>query len=221
MSNQIRVIVLDDHPLFRVGVIHTLESDEAIEVVGEGSSGAEAVQLAALYAPDIALLDISMPGNGIEAAESITKLPSSAKIVMLTESEAEDDIVRAAEAGVVGYLLKDISATELVSAVKSIAAGGSFMSPNLALRILSHVKQPSKADLLSSLSPQEERTLRLVESGLSNREVGETLEILEKTAKYRMTKAMVKLGARNRVDATNVARQGWVVRLYESDGCDR
>ena len=213
MADQTRVIVVDDHSLFRTGVIQVLEADKAIKVVGEGASGMDALQLASGHFPDVALLDVSMPGNGIETAEMIMKLPTPPKVVMLTVSEADDDIVRAVEAGAVGYLLKGISASDLVSAVKSVAAGGSFMSPNLALRLLSHLQKPSKANALSLLSIQEERTLRLVSNGLSNREVGEILGIVEKTVKYHMTKAMAKLGVRNRVEATLVARQGWGERV--------
>lgn len=209
MADKIRVIVVDDHSLFRTGVIQVLEADKAIEVVGEGASGTDALQLASKYSPDIALLDISMPGNGIEMAETIVGLPVPPKVIMLTVSEADDDIVGAIEAGAVGYLLKGISASDLISAVKSVAAGGSFMSPNLALRVVSNLQKPPKASPLSLLSPQEERTLRLVSDGLSNREVGERLGILEKTVKYHMTKAMAKLGVRNRVEAALVARQGW------------
>ena len=209
VSNQIRVIVVDDHALFRIGVIQTLESDKTIRVVGEGSSGAEAVELATLHTPDIALLDILMPGSGIHAAECMMKLPNPAKIVMLTGSEKQDDILGAIEAGVAGYLLKGISAIDLVSAVKIIAAGGSFMSPDLASRMVTRLIKPSVADALSSLSRQEERTLRLVASGLSNRQIGETLGIGEKSVKSTMTRAMAKLGVRNRVEATIVTRQGW------------
>ena len=218
MTDQTRVIVVDDHSLFRTGVIQALEADEGIKVVGEGASGPDALQLASRHSPDVALLDISMPGNGIEIAEMIMKLPTPPKVVMLTVSEADDDIVRAVEAGAVGYLLKGISASDLVSAVKSVAAGGSFMSPNLALRLLSHRQKPSKANALSLLSTQEERTLRLVSNGLSNREVGEILGILEKTVKYHMTKAMAKLGVRNRVEATLVARQGWGEPVVHGNG---
>jgi two-component system nitrate/nitrite response regulator NarL len=209
MADQIRVIVVDDHSLFRTGVIQALKADKAIEVVGEGESGEDALQLVSVHSPDIALLDISMPGNGIETAEKITKLQVPPKVVMLTVSEADNDIIRAIETGAVGYLLKGIGALDLVSAIKSVAAGESFISPNLALRVLSHLQKPSKASALASLSPQEERTLRLVSNGLSNREVGEILGVLEKTVKYHMTKAMAKLGVRNRVEATLIARQEW------------
>lgn len=209
MADQIRVIVVDDHSLFRTGVIQALKADKAIAVVGEGESGEDALQLVSAHSPDIALLDISMPGNGIETAEKIIKMQVPPKIVMLTVSEADNDIIRAIEAGAVGYLLKGIGALDLVSAVKSVAAGESFISPNLALRVLSHLQKPSKASALASLSRQEERTLRLVSNGLSNREVGEILGVLEKTVKYHMTKAMAKLGVRNRVEATLIARQEW------------
>lgn len=190
-------------------MIQALKADKAIAVVGEGESGEDALQLVSAHSPDIALLDISMPGNGIETAEKIIKMQVPPKIVMLTVSEADNDIIRAIEAGAVGYLLKGIGALDLVSAVKSVAAGESFISPNLALRVLSHLQNPSKASALASLSPQEERTLRLVSNGLSNREVGEILGVLEKTVKYHMTKAMAKLGVRNRVEATLIARQEW------------
>lgn len=211
MSEPIRVIVVDDHSLFRTGVVQVLKSDELIQVVGEGASGNEALGLASSCAPDIVLLDISMPDNGVDAAEAIMKLPNPPKVVMLTVSEADDDIVRSVQAGAVGYLLKGIGASDLISALKTIAAGGSFMSPNLALQLLSHLQKSTKVSALSSLSRQEERTLRLVSKGLSNREVAGMLGVLEKTVKYHMTKAMAKLGVRNRVEATILARQGWEI----------
>ncbi len=163
------------------------------------------------------LLDISIPGNGIETAKAIRAASAQTKIMILTMSEAETDIVRAVEAGVVGYILKNIEAAELVPIVKSIAAGASFFAPGLTMRLVSYLKQPSITDVLSSLTDQEERTLRLVSSGLSNREVGAILGIFEKTVKYHMTKTMAKLGVRNRVEATLVARQAWGIAASPTD----
>jgi DNA-binding NarL/FixJ family response regulator len=209
MSDQIEVIVVDDYPLFRTGIIQTLNADENITVVGEGSSAEDAIQLSSRHAPNIALLDISMPGGGIEAAKRLLKLTSPTKVIFLTELEAEDNVLAAIDAGAVGYLLKGTSATDLVSAIKIVAAGGSFMSPIIGFRVVAHLRRPSVADVLSSLSPQEERTLRLVANGLSNRQIGDILGIVEKSVKSHMTNAMAKLGVQNRVAATIVARQGW------------
>lgn len=217
MYDQIKVMVVDVHSLFRVGIIHTLQSDQAIKVVGQASSGADAIQLTMLQSPDIVLLDISIPGNGIETAKTIRAASAQTKIMILTMSEAETDIVRAVEAGVVGYVLKTIEAAELVPIVKSIAAGASYFAPGLTMRLVSYLKQPSITEVLTSLTDQEERTLRLVSNGLSNREVGKVLGILEKTVKYHMTKTMAKLGVRNRVEATLVAQQAWGIATSPTD----
>jgi two-component system, NarL family, nitrate/nitrite response regulator NarL len=209
MAALISVVVVDDHPLFRAGVIQTLALDDEIQVVGEGGSGAEALTLARKHGPDIVLLDISMPGDGIETARELSRLAKAPRVVMLTVSESDDDIMRALEAGAVGYVLKGIGASDLIGAIKSVAAGESFVSPNLTLRLLTRVKQQTAGGALSALTKQEERTLRLVAMGLSNREVGERLGILEKTVKYHMSNIMEKLKVRNRVEATLIARQVW------------
>ena len=209
MSDQIKVMVVDVHSLFRLGVIQALESDEKIKVVGQASSGNEALELMALVCPDVVLLDTSIPWDGIEIAKAIRKISDQAKLVILTMSEAETDVVRAVEGGAGGYILKDIDDDQLVPIVKSVAAGGSFFAPGLTLRLISYLKQPSTTEALASLTDQEERTLRLVSNGLSNREVATTLGILEKTVKYHMTHTMAKLGVRNRVEATIMARQRW------------
>ena len=209
MAERVSVVVVDDHPLFRAGVIQTLALDETIEVVGEGGSGAEALDLAMNHSPDIILLDISMPGNGVETARELVKLANAPRVVMLTVSEEDDDIMRALEVGAVGYVLKGIAALDLIGAVKSVAAGQSFVSPNLTLRLLAKAKKVATAGPLSLLTSQEKRTLRLVAMGLSNREVGARLGILEKTVKYHMTKIMEKLKVRNRVEAVLVAQEAW------------
>lgn len=209
MAERVSVVVVDDHPLFRAGVIQTRGLDETIEVVGEGGSEAEALDLATSHRPDIILLDISMSGNGVETARELAKLKNAPRVVMLTVSEKDDDIMRALDAGAIGYVLKGIGASDLIGAVKSFAAGESFVSPNLTLRLLANAKEKAAAGPLSLLTSQEERTLRLVAMGLSNREVGARLGILEKTVKYHMTKIMEKLKVRNRVEAALVAQQVW------------
>lgn len=208
MGERIRVVVVDDHALFRTGVVQSLAFDSAIEVVGEGETAAEAVQLARDLAPDLILLDVSMPGNGIEAAREILRMPEPPRVAMLTVSESDDDVMRALEVGAVGYLPKGIRMPELIAAVRSLREGRNVVSPDLALRALTN-RVRAEASPLTFLSDQEKRTLRLVASGLSNREVGERLDVQEKTVKYHVTNILRKLKARNRVEAALIAKREW------------
>jgi len=208
MVEKIRVAVVDDHAMFRAGVIQSLGLDGAIEVVGEGASAAEAVQLARELTPDLILLDVSMPGNGIEAAREILRMPEPPRVAMLTVSEDDDDVTGALEAGAVGYLPKGIRAPDLIAAVRNLNEGRSVVSPDLALRVLSN-KVRAEASPLASLTDQEKRTLRLVASGLSNREVGDRLDVQEKTVKYHVTNILRKIKARNRVEALLIAKREW------------
>lgn len=210
MHDQISVVVVDDHSLFRAGVIQSLLLDDRIKVVGEGGSGSDAVRLVTTLVPDVALVDISMPGNGIEAVAEIARQKCGTRLIMLTVSEEDDDVLRSLEAGAVGYILKGVGAADLVLAVKSVAAGHSFVSPNLALRLLT-ARQPRRENRLSLLTPQERKTLSLVAQGLSNREAGQRMGVLEKTVKFHMSSILHKLGARNRVEASMLAREEWGV----------
>lgn len=209
MNERTTVVVVDDHSLFRVGVVQTLNLDDEIDVVGEGASAAEALELAVRLRPDVVLLDITMPGNGIEAARTLLELDKAPKVMMLTVSEDDDDIMRALETGAVGYVLKGVKANDLIAAVKSVATGDAFVSPNLTLRIVANVRGKTTTNMLSSLTKQEEKTLRLMVKGLSNREIGEKLGIVEKTVKYHVTKILVKLKVRNRVEASLMAQRIW------------
>ncbi len=208
MVERIRVAVVDDHVLFRAGVIKSLALDSAIEVVGEGGSAAEAVQLAKRLAPDLVLLDVSMPGNGIEAAREILRMQAPPRVAMLTVSEEDDDVMGALDAGAVGYLPKGIRAPDLIAAVRDLMGGRSVVAPDLALRALTN-RMRAEVNPLSYLSDQERRTLRLVASGLSNREVGERLDVQERTVKYHVTNILRKLRARNRVEAALIAKREW------------
>lgn len=192
-------------------MVQSLHLDDGIRVVAEGSSGSDAVQLAETHAPDLILLDISMPGNGIEAVAAIMRLPQQPRIVMLTVSECEDQIVRALEMGAVGYVLKGIDARQLIDVVKSVAAGNVFVSPNLTHRLVSSLQAKAKVNPLAILTNQEERTLRLVALGRSNRAIGEELGVLERTVKFHMTSIMRKLNVKNRVEAALKARDYWQV----------
>lgn len=213
MDNAIRVVVVDDHPLFRSGVVRTLDEEDGIEVVAEGASADEAVDLVARHGPTVALLDISMPGNGISAARRIAEFHPEVKVAMLTVSESDQDVMKALEAGAAGYVLKGVGARDLVAMIRGVAQGESYVSPSLAARLLVAMKsadaKPSQQMALGSLTGREEQILRLVAEGLSNKEVGRKLDLQEKTVKHHMTSILQKLHARNRVEAAVIARENW------------
>lgn len=214
MNRSIGVVVADDHPLLRDGVIRTLQSHEGIDVLGEADSGSTAVRQCVTCRPDIALLDISMPGSGINAIKEITALPRPPKIIMLTVSEQEDDVVSALQAGANGYVLKGVSGEELVSVVRSVHAGESYIPPSLAAQVLLSMSAPAKiepsdSELIGSLTDREVEILKLVAKGHSNKEVGRLLDLQEKTVKHYMTSILQKLQVRNRVEAAVKANEIW------------
>lgn len=209
---RIRVVVADDHPLYREGVARALADDPSIEVVGQGEDADSAVALAMRFRPDLVLLDLSMPGGGIEALRRIRAQETPPKIAILTVSEEDDDVMRALKAGASGYLLKGIGSRELAAIVKDLARGQTYVSPTLAGRILNAMrdgaarKAPNPID---DLSKREEDILKLVAEGRSNKEVGLALDLQEKTVKHYMTSILQKLHARNRVEAAVIARDHW------------
>jgi DNA-binding NarL/FixJ family response regulator len=212
MPGNIRVVVIDDHPMFRDGVVRTLNSETNIEVVGEGGNLEEAINLAQNLMPDIILLDISMPGGGIEAADVIARTCPVVKIAMLTVSEREDDVMKSLRAGACGYILKGIGGQELVEIVSDLHNGNSYVSPDLAARMLSELKTPplddtADQDLFSDLTHREEQILESISRGLSNKEIGCELGLTEKTVKHYVTNVLQKLQVRNRVEAALLAQK--------------
>ncbi len=205
MSN-VRVVVADDHPLYRKGVVEALDDEAGIEVVGEASSAAEAVTKSAALRPDVVLLDIAMPGGtGIEAVGEIIARHPTCRVVMLTVSEQEDDVLAALRAGAHGYLLKGVSAEELANAVRRVAAGEAHVSPLLASLLLQDLSRGRRPELGDDLTEREWEVLALVADGLTNREIGERLYLSEKTVKHHMTNLLAKLHVRNRVEAALLA----------------
>lgn len=207
----IRIILADDHPIFRDGLVHSIEETGAFEVVGVGGSAEEAVALAAKYKPDVALLDLSMPGNGISAAARISQSGTAKAVAMLTVSEDGADVTAAMQAGATGYVLKGVSASELREILTKIAAGEAHVSPGLAaqmLRIMQNSKQAAR-EPIDDLTKREEDILKGVAEGKSNKEIGLDLNIQEKTVKHYMTIILSKLQARNRVEAALIAQRAW------------
>ena len=212
MTSEIRVVIVDDHPIFRDGAARTLNSCPDIEVVAKGECAEDAIRLAQEQLPDIILLDISMPGGGVEAARVISRTCPVVKIAMLTVSEHEDDVMQSLEAGANGYILKGVGGQELIEIICSVHNGDSYVSPNLAGRMLTELKNGSadngaSKDVFSELTAREEQILESVSRGLSNKEIGRELNITEKTVKHYVTNVLQKLQVRNRVEAALLAQK--------------
>ena len=203
MNNSVRVAIIDDHPLFREGLVQHLTSAGGIEIVGEGAIAADAVRIAQQFAPDVMLLDISLPGNGIDATSAIASACPNVRIVMLTASENEQNVVLALQAGARGYLLKGSEGSEVVEVVRAIAQGHSHVAPTLAARLLTIRPNPIEAvvnDNPHDLTCREAEIFELVARGMSNRGIAEAFNCAERTVKHHMTKIMQKLHVRNRVE---------------------
>lgn len=209
----IRIVIADDHPLYREGVARSLGDDPDLTVAGEANDAASAVEMVTRLQPDVVLLDLSMPGGGgIAALQQIMALANPPKVAMLTASEEDDDVMQALKAGALGYILKGVGSRDLVGVVKDLAAGQSYVSPSLAARILNAMRTGAAAKVsnpIDDLSKREEDILKLVAAGKSNKEVGRVLDLQEKTVKHYMTSILQKLHVRNRVEAAVMAQQHW------------
>jgi len=211
MTDKIQLVIVDDHPLFREGLIQTLRAEPDFEIVGEAGTADEAVRLAGELLPDVVLLDITLPGGGLNAACSIAATSPVIKIVMLTASEAEEDVLAALKSGARGYILKGVSGRELVKIVRDVYAGEAYVTPSLAASLLSEMSGlPGPApsdDPRDGLTERERGILEKVAAGLSNKEIAAQLFLSEKTVKHYMTNILQKLHVRNRVEAALVAQK--------------
>jgi two-component system, NarL family, nitrate/nitrite response regulator NarL len=206
----IRLAVIDDHPLFREGVTRSLTEIGDFEVIGEGGSAEDALRVAAELKPDILLMDISMPGGGLDAVTSVLERFPEQKIVMLTVSEANEHIAEALNNGAKGYVLKGVGSKTLAEILRTVASGESYLSPVLSARLLSNVNtiagRGEEDDPLSKLTDRESEILANVAAGLSNKRVALQLELQEKTIKHHMTRIMSKLNVSNRLEAAMMLR---------------
>ncbi len=207
-----RIVVVDDHPIFRAGLIQALELEEEFDVVGQGTSGVEAVSLAQDHRPDMVLLDITMDQSGVEGITKILEASPATSVVMLTASEKADDVARSLELGAVSYVLKGTTARDLLAILHEIFAGSDYISPRLFSGLIN--RQAAQASTpeqqaLAALTAQEARVLRLVSQGMSNSEIARNLAVQEKTVKFHLSNIFTKLAVRNRVQAALLARQEW------------
>ena len=200
MSAAVRVLVVDDHPVVRSGLVGLLAAEPDLEVVGEAGDGVQAVALAAELAPDVVLMDLRMPVlDGVGATTAILGAGGRApRVVVLTTYETDADILRAVEAGATGYLLKDTPRDELVAGVRAAARGQTVLAPSVATRLVTTVRG-------ERLTAREVEVLRLVARGLSNAAVGKELFIAEATVKTHLLRVFSKLGVDDRTAAVTVA----------------
>lgn len=206
MEPRITLAVVDDHPLFRGGVVHALSADEEFDVVGEGASSTDAVSLVSNLKPTVLLLDMKLPGGGLETIEAILAVQPRTNILMLTVVDDEQTVARAFKCGARGYLLKGAGRNELIETVRSVARGDLCVSPELVGKLLgriseTHDHKPALGEPSVDFTEREEQILSFLSCGLSNKEMAFRLELSEKTIKYYVTHVLRKLHVRNRVEA--------------------
>ena len=197
----IRVLIVDDHQLFRRGVSSLLAGREDIEVVGEANNGAEAVERARELMPDVVLMDIKMPGlDGLAATKQLKAEMPYVRIMMLTVSETDEDLFEAIKAGASGYLLKNVDPDHLVASVLQVQRGEVPIAPTMAAKILRELTAPAESSI-QALTARERQVLELLSGGLANKEIAFTLKISENTVKNHLRNILEKLHLQNRVQA--------------------
>jgi two-component system nitrate/nitrite response regulator NarL len=210
MMGEITIAVIDDHPLFREGVMRILSEIQGFKIVGEGSTKEDALEICTTLNPDILLMDISMPGGGLNAIQPILEINSEQKIMMLTVSETSDDVLSALDKGAKAYVLKGVGSRALADIVRSVAAGETYVSPTLSARLLSDMSSAAaiakQSNPINDLTSREHEVLNLVAEGLSNKRIALRLGVHEKTIKQHMTHIFAKLGTSNRTEAAMVLR---------------
>ena len=209
----VRIVIADDHPVVRTGLHGILASQPDFEVVGEASTGREAVDLVQALRPDVVLMDLRMPEmDGVEAISRIVAEQPEARVLVLTTYDGDADIVRAVGAGATGYLLKDTPREELCRAIRAAARGESVLAPVVAARLMGRVREPQG----EALSGREAEVLKLVAGGTSNKEIGQQLHISEATVKPHLSHIFGKLGVDDRTAAVTAALERGILQLERS-----
>ncbi len=205
----VRVASVDDHSIFLEGMLSVLRTEADLEIVGQGGTADDAIRLVRDFLPDIIFLDISMPGGGLNAAQTIMENFPVVKIIILTGSEGETHVMTALKMGARAYVLKGVAARELVSIIHSVQAGEIYVTPTLAANLLSEMTAGHSTDAAENafdkLTEREREILELIAVGTSNKEIGLKLHLTEKTVKHYVTNILQKLQVHNRVQAAIVA----------------
>jgi DNA-binding NarL/FixJ family response regulator len=212
----LRVLLVDDHDLFRTGLRNLLE-EQGVDIVGEGATGADAVRFVRDQTPEVVVMDLNMPGmGGVEATRHIAGISPLTRVVMLTISDEDTDVMDAILAGACGYLLKDSSIQDLVAGIRSAARGESLISPHIAAKVLQRVRatsaQPDIAETIrSELSDREIEVLKLIANGKDNALIAAELHISPKTVKNHISNILMKLQIDNRIQAAVYAVRSGIV----------
>lgn len=201
----IRILVVDDHPILREGLVSVLEDQEDFTVAGVAGTSAEGARLAVLLTPDVVLLDLEMPGSrGVESVTTVHAAAPSANLLVFTAYDTDDLVLGALRAGARGYLLKGASVDELARAIRTVASGQTYLSPRVAATVVAQLDIRRAAPTLSA---RELDVLRLIAQGHSNKQAARSLAISEATIKFHVTSILTKLGADNRAQAVRIATQ--------------
>jgi two-component system, NarL family, nitrate/nitrite response regulator NarL len=214
MAKKIKLAVVDDHPVVRRGVVETFSEEADFDVVAEGGSAGDAIRIARDNRPDLMLLDVTLPGGGIEAVSKLRSTRPDMRVLMLSIREDLATVRSALKAGASGYISKGIDGDDLVDCARRVAAGESYVSPELAARLLtveSHADGGASSRSASGgvpLTQREGQIFQLLGEGLSNAEIAEKLDLSENTIKHYITPLLHKLGLRNRTEAAVLARTG-------------
>jgi DNA-binding NarL/FixJ family response regulator len=210
MTEPIRIIIADDHPIVRTGLKGMLADRPDFLLVGEATDGAEAVTLAAQLKPQVVLMDLRMPGlDGVAATTQIRRVCPGTHVLVLTTYDSDADILRAVEAGATGYLLKDAPRDDLFRAIAAASRGETVLAPAVAARLLGRMRAPAE----ESLSAREVEVLRLVARGASNQEIARALHVSQATVKSHLIHIFGKLGVSDRTAAVTVALERGILRL--------
>ncbi|HBZ81771.1 response regulator transcription factor [Brevibacillus parabrevis] len=231
-QQELRIVIVDDHQLFREGVKRILEMEDDFKVVGEGADGGEAALLAEEHKPDVLLMDINMPNiNGVSAAENVISVSPSTRVIMLSIHDDEGYVYRTLRSGASGYLLKEMGTSDLVDAVRVVASGGAYIHPKVTGKLIEEFRRLSEHEgstersfsvddsqtidpkVIESLTRREREVLQLMAEGKSNRAIGEFLFISEKTVKNHVSSILQKLNVQDRTQAVVISiKNGWVKR---------
>jgi NarL family two-component system response regulator LiaR len=222
VSEQIRLILADDHSLVRKGVEALLSTEEGMTVIGSAADGEEAVREVARLNPDVILLDLQMPRkSGIEAIAEIKEQDPQARILVLTSFSDDEKVFAAIKAGAMGYILKDASPQELIAAIRNVHEGKSSLDPSIALKVIRELNKPSALPPTSEpLTERELEILQLLARGLSNQQIAEELVISERTARTHISNILAKLHLANRTQAALYALRQGIARLDDGPDSD-
>ena len=216
MNDKIRILVADDHPVVRDGLLMILGTQDDFEIVAEASNGIQVLTLAKQHEPHIILLDLEMPEmDGLQTLEQLKLECPDCRVLVFTAFDTDERIVGAVKAGAKGYLLKGVPRGELFNAIRVVSSGGSLLQPVVASKLMQHISAQKNAELVENLTDREFEVLYLLAKGMTNKEIAVELVITERTVKFHISSILGKLGAGNRTEAVTIAVQRGLVDLTE------